>query len=417
MKSATQKLSKADETPMMQQYISIKRDYPDSILFFRMGDFYEMFNEDATIASRVLEIALTSRNKNKDNPIPMCGIPHHSSKNYIAKLIKSGKKVAICEQTEDPKFAKGLVKRQVVRVVTPGTVLDDNLLDPKQNQFLVSVHSEAKGWGLAALDITTGLFRVTELHGDNAESLLADELEQLDPREIILSETATNDGNKPEWLHGREHSLHSCEDWTFSYSEAYRRLLEHFKTGSLEGFGCEDLRLAVSAAGALIRYLHETQKSALEHISTINPFNVHNYMLMDHATVRSLELVESSEGGRKSSLLDLLDLSQTPMGARRIREWILKPLIDINSISERLNQVDIFRNDPMLRQDVREQFKSMYDLERLLSRVSLSVCNARDLIALKTSLSVLPRLLELLNQSGNEILNSFTSSWDNLEEV
>jgi len=417
MKSATQKLSKADETPMMQQYISIKRDYPDSILFFRMGDFYEMFNEDATIASRVLEIALTSRNKNKDNPIPMCGIPHHSSKNYIAKLIKSGKKVAICEQTEDPKFAKGLVKRQVVRVVTPGTVLDDNLLDPKQNQFLVSVHSEAKGWGLAALDITTGLFKITELHGDNAESLLADELEQFDPREIILSETATNDGNRPEWLHGREHSLHSCEDWTFSYSEAYRRLLEHFKTGSLEGFGCEDLKLAVSAAGALIRYLHETQKSALEHISTINPFNVHNYMLMDHATVRSLELVESSEGGRKSSLLDLLDLSQTPMGARRIREWILKPLIDINSISERLNQVDIFRSDPMLRQDIREQFKSMYDLERLLSRVSLSACNARDLIALKTSLSVLPRLLELLNQSGNEILNSFTSSWDNLEEV
>ncbi len=418
MKSATQKVPKIEDgTPMMQQYMSIKRDYPDSILFFRMGDFYEMFNEDATIASRVLEIALTSRNKNKANPIPMCGIPHHSSKNYIAKLIKSGKKVAICEQTEDPKFAKGLVKRQVVRVVTPGTVLDDNLLDPKQNQFLVSVHSDGKGWGLAALDITTGLFKITELHGDNAESLLTDELEQFDPREIILSDTATSEDKKHDWLQGREHSLHSCDDWTFSYSEAYRRLIEHFKTASLEGFGCEDLKLAVSAAGALIRYLHETQKSALEHISTINTFNVHNYMLMDHATVRSLELVESSEGGRKSSLLDLLDLSQTPMGARRIREWILKPLIDINSISERLNQVDTFRNNPMLRQDIREQFKSMYDMERLLGRVSLSVCNARDLIALKTSLSILPHLLELLNQSGNDTLKSFTSSWDNLEEV
>ena len=418
MKTATRKSPKTeDETPMMQQYQSIKREYPDSILFFRMGDFYEMFNEDAAIASKVLEIALTSRNKNKANPTPMCGIPHHSSNMYIAKLIKSGKKVAICEQTEDPRFTKGLVKREVVRVVTPGTVIDDNLLDPKNHHFLASVYHGPKGWGLAALDITTGLFKVTELHGDNAELLLADEIEKIDPKEILLPKISTGEDGNLNWMEGRDDCLHTCEAWTFSYTEAYRRLLDHFKTGSLEGFGCEDLKLAVSAAGALIRYLQDTQKSTLEHINTITTFNVQNSMLLDHATVRSLELVQSSNGERKNSLLDLLDLSQTPMGARRIREWILKPLIDLETISKRLSWVETFKNNLILRQNVQEQFKSMHDLERLLGRISLSACNGRDLIALKTSVSVFPRLLQLLTQSETKAFKPFTETWDNLEDT
>jgi len=418
MNNAAQNIIKLEEeTPMMQQYITIKKEHPDSILFFRMGDFYEMFNEDAKIASRVLEIALTSRNKNKANPTPMCGIPHHSSKSYIAKLIKSGKKVAICEQTEDPKFTKGLVKREVVRVVTPGTILDDNLLDPKQNHFLVSLYSSAKGWGFAALDITTGLFKVTEFYGDDRELLLKDEIEKFDPKEIILSENLVTGCNKPKWLEDRDNSLQSCEDWTFSFKDSYRLLIEHFKTSSLEGFGCEDMKLAISSAGALIQYLHKTQKSALEHISTINVFNIHSYMLMDQATIRSLELVKSSEGERKNSLLDLLDLSQTAMGARRIRECILKPNIDIHLIRERLDQVDSFKTDLLLRQAIRDRLKSIHDLERLLGRISLSVCNARDIIALKISLSTLPHLLKLLNQSKNASLNSFKSEWDNLESI
>ena len=418
MKTATRKSQKTeDETPMMQQYQSIKREYPDSILFFRMGDFYEMFNEDAAIASKILEIALTSRNKNKANPTPMCGIPHHSSNMYIAKLIKSGKKVAICEQTEDPRFTKGLVKREVVRVVTPGTVIDDNLLDPKNHHFLASVYHGPKGWGLAALDITTGLFKVTELHGDNAELLLADEIEKIDPKEILLPKISTGEDGNLNWMEGRDDCLHTCEAWTFSYTEAYRRLLDHFKTGSLEGFGCEDLKLAVSAAGALIRYLQDTQKSTLEHINTITTFNVQNSMLLDHATVRSLELVQSSNGERTNSLLDLLDLSQTPMGARRIREWILKPLIDLETISKRLSWVETFKNNLILRQNVQEQFKSMHDLERLLGRISLSACNGRDLIALKTSVSVFPRLLQLLTQSETKAFKPFTETWDNLEDT
>jgi len=418
MKTATQKSIRAeDDTPMMQQYMSIKKNYPDTILFFRMGDFYEMFNEDASIASQVLEIALTSRNKKKANPTLMCGVPHHSSKSYIAKLIKSGKKVAICEQTEDAQSAKGLVKRQVVRVVTPGTVLDDDLLDAKQNHFLISIHTDTKGWGLAAVDITTGLFKITEFHGDNAELLLTDELEKLDPKEIILSEADMDEANKNNWLKERGQYLHCREDWTFSHKEAYRRLIEHFKINSLEGFGCEDLILAVSAAGGLISYIHETQKSSLDHISAVNIFNIHNFMLIDQATVRSLELVQSSEGERRNSLLGLLDLSQTSMGARRIRELILKPLIDINSINKRLDRVNIFRNDLMLRNEIREKLKLIYDMERLLGRISLSVCNARDLIALKFSLSVLPSLLKLLNHNENETLVSFTISWDNLDEI
>ena len=325
--------------------------------------------------------------------------------------------MAICEQTEDAKIAKGLVKRQVVRVVTPGTILDDDLLDPKQNHFLVSIYSNTKGLGLAALDITTGLFKITELHGDNADSLLADELDKLDPKEIILPEIAKGKRKEAKWLENRVDCLHFCEDWAFSHTEAYRQLVKHFQTSSLEGYGCETLSLAISAGGALIRYIQETQKSALKHVSTINIFNVHNFMLMDQATVRSLELVKSSDGERKNSLLDILDLSQTSMGARLIKEWLLKPLIDINSINERLDQVHLFKNNLILRQEIREQLKLIYDLERLLGRISLSVCNARDLIALKSSLSVLPLILKLLNHNEHETLKNFTNSWDNLDDV
>ena len=406
-----------EETPMMQQYISIKKEHPDSILFFRMGDFYEMFNEDAVIASRVLEIALTSRNKNKTNPTPMCGIPHHSSKSYIAKLINSGNKVAICEQTEDARFTKGLVKREVVRIITPGTVLDENLLDPKQNHFLISLYSNTKGWGFAALDITTGLFKVTEFYGNNRESLLQDEIEKFDPKEIILSKNSVDGCVKPKWMEDREKSIHLCDEWAFSFKDSYRLLIEHFKTGSLEGFGCESMKLAISSAGALIQYLRKTQKSTLKHISAINVFNIDNYMLMDQATIRSLELVKSSEGERKNSLLGLMDHSQTAMGARRIREWILKPHIDINLIKARLDQVDFFKKNLLLRQAIRDQLKPMYDLERLLGRISLAVCNVRDIIALKNSLSAFPYLLKILNDGKNDSLKLFTSEWNNLEVV
>ena len=403
---------------MMMQYQRIKQDCPDSILFFRMGDFYEMFNEDAKIASGILEIALTSRSKNKANSIPMCGIPHHSATAYISKLIKAGKKVAICEQTEDPRFAKGIVKREVVRVVTPGTVLDDALLDPRSNHFLVSLFKGKEGIGLAALDVSTGLFKVTEIHGKNAQSLLADELEKMDPKEVLISESAENEIScTMQWTDNSGPYVHTVEDWKFSYDEAHRKLLEHFKTVSLEGFGCENLKNAIRAAGALISYLQETQKTALRHISALSTFHIHHHMLLDQTTIKSLELVQSSEGGRRNSLLDLLDVSQTPLGARKIKEWILKPLVDKKAIEERQELVGIFKENLLLRKEIRDTLKYVHDLERLVGRVSLSICSPRDLTALKNSIATFPGLLSLLNQLRSEAVSRFTRSWDNLESI
>jgi DNA mismatch repair protein MutS len=412
------KKSVPDETPMMQQYQSIKRDYPDAILFFRMGDFYEMFNEDAKTASKILEIALTSRNKNQANPVPMCGIPHHSSNLYISKLVKQGKKIAVCEQVEDPKQAKGLVRREVVRVITPGTVLEDHLLDPKSHHYLASIYIGKDGTGLAAVDLSTGEFRVTEIKDTGSYNLLADELIKLDPREVIAPESTLNGENPPlTGFFNTSTCLNPCEDWTYSHGEAYRQLTDHFKTHSLEGFGCENLHNAISAAGALIRYLRDTQKSALQHVNTLSTFNIHSYMWLDQATVNSLELVKSSDGDRKHSLLGLLDETCTPMGARRLKEWILKPLIDRDAVEDRLNGVTVFHDNLMDRNDLRSNLGNIHDLERLLGRISLSACSPRDLTALKSSLAVLPEIKEILRRCDSKDLQRYIESWDNLESV
>ena len=413
--SAKSQRVKQEETPMMQQYRGIKKDYPDAILFFRMGDFYEMFNEDAKIASKILQITLTSRNKNQSNPVLMCGIPHHSSNLYITKLLKAGKKVALCEQTEDPKFAKGLVKREVVRIITPGTALDDNMLDPKSEQLIVSLFISKEEIGLAALDVSTGNFKVTQFKREMTGSPLADELQKLDPKEILIPETLM--AQPKPWLPSENVFLHSWEDWTYSHSEALRNLLNHFKTQSLEGFGCEAMNQAISAAGALIHYLHETQKSALEHINSITPFFVHDYMALDQTTVTSLELIQSSEGTRKNSLLSLLDESCTPMGARRIRDWVIKPLVDKEKIKRRLDIVSKFKSLPLNRQETRDFLEKIFDLERLLGKITLSVCNARDLVSLKNSIETFPNLYKALEKYESSQLLNYLKHWDNLENL
>ena len=413
--SAKSQRIKQEETPMMQQYQGIKKDYPDSILFFRMGDFYEMFNEDAKTASKILQITLTSRNKNQSNPVLMCGIPHHSSNLYITKLLKAGKKVALCEQTEDPKFAKGLVKREVVRIITPGTALDDNMLDPKSDQLIVSLFISKKEIGLAALDVSTGNFKITQFNEGKTGGFLADELQKLDPKEILIPETLM--AQPKPWLPSENVFLHSWEDWTYSHSEALRNLLNHFKTQSLEGFGCETMNQAISAAGALIHYLHETQKSALEHINSITPFFVHDYMALDQTTVTSLELIQSSEGTRKNSLLSLLDESCTPMGARRIRDWIIKPLVDKEKIKKRLDIVSKFKSLPLNRQETRDFLEKIFDLERLLGKITLSVCNARDLVSLKNSIGTFPNLYKALEKCASTELLNYLKHWDNLENL
>jgi len=413
--SAKSQRIKQEETPMMQQYQGIKKDHPDSILFFRMGDFYEMFNEDAKTASKILQITLTSRNKNQSNPVLMCGIPHHSSNLYITKLLKAGKKVALCEQTEDPKLAKGLVKREVVRIITPGTALDDNMLDPKSDQLIVSLFISKKEIGLAALDVSTGNFKVTQFNEEMTGSPLADELQKLDPKEILIPETLM--AQPKPWLPSENIFLHSWDDWTYSHSEALRNLLNHFKTQSLEGFGCETMHQGISAAGALIHYLHETQKSALEHINSITPFFVHDYMALDQTTVTSLELIQSSEGTRKNSLLSLLDESCTPMGARRIRDWIIKPLVDNEKIKKRLDIVSKFKSLPSNRQETRDFLEKIFDLERLLGKITLSVCNARDLVSLKNSIGTFPNLYEALEKCEFSQLLVYLKNWDNLKDL
>lgn len=406
-----------DETPMMQQYQSIKKEYPEAILFFRMGDFYEMFNEDAREASKILDIALTSRNKNKANAIPMCGVPHHSSNMYINRLVKSGKTVAICEQVEDPRQAKGLVKREVVRVITPGTVLDDHLLDPKTHHFLVSLYTGKDRTGLAALDMSTGLFKVTELPA-SAIGLLRDELDKLEPKEVLIPQSALNgNGSQPAFLADTGYFIQPQEDWTYHHSQAYRVLTEQLKTKTLEGFGCETWTAAVCAAGALVQYLKNTQKSTLQHINALSTFNIHDYMLLDQSTVNSLELVQSSDGQRKHSLLGLLDATCTPMGARRVREWILKPLIRLTPIQQRLELVAHYKENPLERNDIRERLKQMYDLERLLGKVSMATCGPRDLIALKSSIKVLPAIRELAERCPAPAMKPLLDGWDDLESV
>ncbi len=410
--------SSVEDTPMMQQYMSIKGEHPDSILFFRMGDFYEMFFEDAKKAASILEIALTSRNKNKEQPIPMCGIPHHSSALYIAKLIKKGQSIAICEQVEDPKQTKGIVKREVVRVITPGTVMEDHLLDPKINHYLVSIYQDETGTGLASVDISTGHFQVTQMEGEEALHLLQDELARMEPREIICPETLLpSNGNGMSTLSTFCENWRSRESWTFHTAQAKRSLLEHFKTQSLDGFGFSHLPLAICAAGGLIHYLNETQKTTLQHINRISTVHLDDFMLLDEATVHSLELVRSSSGERKHSLLGLLDQTQTPMGARTVREWILKPLVHREQIESRLDKVGLFTENPMLRQEIREHLSGILDLERLLARISLVTCNPRELVSLKTSVARFPHLRKTLEEVPSPVFQSYLEHWDDLKGV
>ena len=417
-KAPGEKKSSVEETPMMQQYMSIKSDHPDDILFFRMGDFYEMFFEDAKTAASILEIALTSRNKNQEQPIPMCGIPHHSAGLYVAKLIRSGKRIAICEQVEDPKQTKGLVRREVVRVITPGTVMEDNLLDPRAPHHLVSIVMQQEGTGLAALDLSTGHFFVTQITGDETDSTLQGELAKLEPKEIICPESLlAQNGHGPARPSTPDLEWRPREDWTFHGAQARRCLLEHFKTQTLEGFGCEQLPLAVSAAGGLLHYLQETQKASLQHLNRLSTVHLDDFMALDEATVHSLELVRSSTGNRKQSLLGLLDETKTPMGARRVREWILKPLVQKAPTEERLNAVALFKQDPMLRQEVRDLLSGILDLERLLGRVSLPTGSARELVALKNSIAPLPVLRKTLEGASAPALDTLLNSWDDLTGI
>ena len=386
-----------DLTPMLQQYKGIKSQYPDAILFFRMGDFYEMFLDDAKIASRILEITLTSRNKHKEEQIPMCGVPVHSAENYLNRLVQSGHRVAICEQVEDPKQAKGLVKREVIRVMTPGLITTEGSVGAKTNNYLISLNpgNTKEPWGLSCLDISTGEFRVTEL---SREEDALTELFRLEPSEVLLP-----DSQKEVQLVVRlqqaipEAFLSFRPDVWWQQERARTNLQEHLRTLSLNGFGLTGLSSGIRAAGALLSYASETQKSETSHINHLKPYLLSDYLIIDEVTKQNLELLSNSlDHGRQGTLLDVLDLTLTPMGGRLLKKWVLYPSRDIAEIEDRLSAVEILKKNPSIRKDLRKEMRQVYDIERLVARTVLGTANGRDLLALKQSVTRIPYIKKAL---------------------
>tara|TARA_B100000315_G_scaffold116653_1_gene106977 strand:+ start:12663 stop:15311 length:2649 start_codon:yes stop_codon:yes gene_type:complete len=407
-----------EKTPMIKQYLDVKSKHPDSILFFRMGDFYEMFYEDAKKASRILDIALTSRNKNAADPVPMCGIPYHAADNYIARIIKEGLKVAICEQVEDPKLATGVVRREVIRIVTPGTVIDSSLLDSKRNNYLGAICPSKNAYGLAVLDISTGEFKITEFAGTDAFEALSNEIGTLDLEEILIPGNAAEKDaglNSMKALNNKIYN--SYEEWVFEYDIAYNALKNQFHTISLDGFGCEGLKLAIPAAGAIIHYINETQKSVLEHINRLYCYDKKDFLGLDSSTIQSLDLTYEKGNINKGSLLSLLDKTITSMGARKLKGWILKPLIDLEQITLRHKVVEEFVENIFLRSDIRDLLKGIHDMERIIGRISFSLFGARDMVALKKSALILPELWRKLEEISSHLMQKILKDWDNLLDL
>ncbi|MBI1988090.1 MAG: DNA mismatch repair protein MutS [Nitrospinae bacterium] len=407
-------------TPAMQQYREIKRRHRDAILFFRMGDFYEMFGEDARMASRLLEIALTTRQKGQENPIPMCGIPYHAAEAYIGKLISAGHKVAICDQMEEASESKDIVRREVTKVVTPGTVLSPSLLQEKENHYLCGIYPATEAIGLALLDHTTGEFAMAELAEPQALERLQEELCRFAPKEILIPPGQNCSSPLRALLEQTGAFLmDNLEEWAFEEGYARQQLLDHFRTVSLEGFGCEGMPAATIAAGVLLHYLKETQKGDLGHITRLSRYSLEETMFLDPATQRNLELTVSlSTGSREGSLLGILDKTVTAMGARKLRSWVLHPLKKLEEIERRQEGVAIFYEDLLLRERLRGLLKEVGDMERLMGRIVTGAANARDLLALKRSVQGLPQMRALLSGCPlSPAIEPLLRTWDDLEDL
>jgi len=403
-------------TPMIQQYLQVKEGYPDAILFYRMGDFYEMFFEDARIAAKVLDIALTSRDKDKPDPVPMCGVPYHSASSYIAKLIQAGYKVAICEQVEDPKDAKGLVRREVVRVVTPGLLLEPETLVSDENNHLAGIFPMGECFGISTLDLSTGEFRVTEVQGERA---LQSEGERIGPREVLLPEGAQErEGLKRCLAAWRPAVVNVRPASDFDLGRCTRLLTEHFGVLSMEGFGCAEMHAGLCAAGAVLRYARQTQGGDLPHVRALLPYRLQDHMVLDDWTRRNLELFESlQDRSRRGTLIWVMDRTCTAMGGRKLKRWISYPLVDPQAIEERLDAVEelVRQNDG--RELLREKLRGIQDMERLLSRISMGTATARDLVALKDSLKAIPWIRRAMERFRSPLLSAVREGLDLMEDV
>ncbi len=403
-------------TPMMQQYLEIKKEYSGYILFYRLGDFYEMFFEDAIQVSKELELTLTGKNCGVGERAPMCGVPYHSVEGYLNKLVKRGYKIAVCEQVEDPKAAKGIVKREVIRIVTPGTNTDTQALEETRNNYIMCIVYLADKYGVSIADVSTGDYYVTEV---DTERKLLDEMNKYNPAELICNEAFFMSGIDLDDIKNRLNvCVSALESWYFGEDTAVTALKEHFKIQNLAGIGLEDFACGSIAAGALLKYLYETQKNSLSHMSAIHPYVTGKFMVLDSSTRRNLELTETlREKSKRGSLLWVLDKTKTAMGARMMRSFLEQPLIEKAEISRRLDAVEELKEHMITREELREYLNAVYDLERLITRIACQTANPKDLLALKNSIQMLPPVKSLLSEFSCEMLLEIAEEIDPLEDI
>ncbi|HTZ97217.1 MAG TPA: DNA mismatch repair protein MutS [Terriglobales bacterium] len=411
-------------TPLMRQYAAIKKEHPAALLFFRLGDFYELFFEDAVLASRELQITLTSRNKEKGIAVPMCGVPYHAAEGYIARLIRKGFKVAICDQVEDPRLAKKLVRREVTRVVTPGTSADSSL-SSEENNFLAAIAEIGDRAGFAALDLSTGEFRATEFRGEDGARRIQEELQQLRPKEVLYGSSAPlfeGSASPPQPVAAKNSAGYAetpLDDWIFAPDHAIPLLENHFGVLSLEGFGLAGKTAAASAAGAILHYVSSTQRGTLDHVDRIGFYERQNCLVLDAVTVRNLELIEPLFAGADegTTLFRSIDATVTPMGKRLLRSWMLRPSIELPVIQARLDAVEVQVKELVRREEIRKALDGILDLERLLSRVTLETANPRDVLALAVSLAKIPALRQALHEFSAERLQTLYGAVDELTDL
>lgn len=407
---------KTEATPMMRQYLEIKDSYKDCILFYRLGDFYEMFYDDAIKASKELELTLTGKNCGLEERAPMCGVPYHSVEGYLNKLVEKGYKVAICEQVEDPKHARGIVHREVIRIVTPGTNINMQALDESKNNYIMSIVYLNSRYGLSIADVTTGDYYVTEVESTQK---LCDEINKFSPSEIVCNEAFYMSGTDLEEICSRLHiSIFALDAWYFSDETTSATLLGHFKVNSVEGLGLKDYPCGTTAAGALLKYLYETQKNEMEHMSAIHPYTTGMFMVIDSSTRRNLELVETMrEKQKRGSLLWVLDKTKTAMGARTLRSYVEQPLINRQEIEDRYDAIAEINGNLIDREELREYLRPIHDLERLITRVTYQTANPRDLIALSNSVKMITPLKKILADFQSPLLMRTQKEMDALEDI